>query len=156
MGYSDLIRRLGHRRWFARTGRALVPLDRWLTRTTSGRLSVLGKEVLPELLLTTTGRKSGQPREVVLLYAADGPNFVVTASNWGQAHHPAWSANLLADPRASVTRHGVRTPVTAKLAEGDERARVWTLVTSVWPAYDSYAARAGREIRVFVLRPDAT
>lgn len=153
MGYSDWIRRLGHQKWFARTARTLVPLDRWVLRVSGGRYSVIGKLAIPELLLTTTGRKSGLPREVMLVYAPDGPNFVVTASNWGQAHHPAWSANLLADPEASVSVHGVRTAVRAELAEGAERDRVWALVTRVWPAYDTYAARSGRDIRVFVLHP---
>ncbi len=156
VGYSDLIRRLGHQRWFARTGRVLAPLDRWVVRVSHGRWSVIGKDVLPELLLTTTGRTSGLPREVTLVYAEDFPSYVVTASNWGQPNHPAWSANLLADPRAWVTIHGVRTAVEATLAEGAERDRVWALVTRVWPAYDSYAARAGRDIRVFVLRPRST
>jgi deazaflavin-dependent oxidoreductase (nitroreductase family) len=156
MAYSDLIRRLGHQRWFARTARALVPVDRWVLRVSGGRLSVVGKLAIPELLLTTTGRKSGLPREVMLVYAPDGPNFVVTASNWGQAHHPAWSGNLLANPEASVRVLGVPTDITAELAEGAERERVWALVTKVWPAYDTYAERAGRDIRVFVLRPRST
>jgi deazaflavin-dependent oxidoreductase (nitroreductase family) len=153
MGYSDLVRRLGHRRWFARAGRAMAPVDRWVLRASGGRLSLIGKLTIPELILTTTGRSSGLPRDVMLVYAADGPDYVVTASNWGQPRHPAWSGNLLADPRAWVTVHGVRTAVEAQLAEGAERERVWRLVTKVWPAYDTYAARAGRDIRVFVLRP---
>ncbi len=153
MGYADVIRRLGHQRWFARLGRALVPVDRAVQRASGGRWSVIGKGVVPELLLTTTGRRSGLPRDVPLLYARDGDDYVVTASNWGQAHHPAWSGNLLATPTAAVTLEGERIPVTAELLEGAERERVWSLVTKVWPAYDTYAARAGREIRVFRLSP---
>jgi deazaflavin-dependent oxidoreductase (nitroreductase family) len=153
MAYADLIRRLGHQRWFARLGRALVPVDRAVQRASGGRWSVIGKGVVPELLLTTTGRRSGLPRDVPLLYARDGGDYVVTASNWGQAHHPAWSGNLLAMPTAAVTIEGERISVTAEMLEGAERERVWSLVTTVWPAYDTYAARAGREIRVFRLSP---
>ena len=152
--YTNVIRLLGHRPWFATVGRALMPLDRWLQRRTGGRVNILGKSALPTLLLTTTGRKSGQPRTVPLIYAHDGDSFVVTASNWGQQHHPAWSANLIASGDAVVSLPGGRDlPVRAALAEGAERDRVWPLVTKVWPAYDTYVVRSGRDIRVFVLSP---
>jgi deazaflavin-dependent oxidoreductase (nitroreductase family) len=152
--YTNVIRSLGHHRWFATVGRAAVPIDRWLQRKTGGRVSVIGRSALPTLLLTTTGRKSGQPRTVPLIYAPDGDRFVVTASNWGQQTHPAWSANLLAEPRATVLlSDGREFPVRATLAEGAERDRVWPLVTRVWPAYDTYVVRSGRDIRVFVLTP---
>jgi len=153
--YTNVIRSLGHRRWFAAVGRAAVPVDGWLQRRTGGRLTVIGRSKLPSLLLTTTGRRSGQPRTVPLLYAPDGDSFVVTASNWGQQHHPAWSGNLLADPAATIAIGGREIPVRATLAEGAERERVWSLVTGVWPAYDTYVARSGRDIRVFVLHPES-
>jgi deazaflavin-dependent oxidoreductase (nitroreductase family) len=152
-GYADLLRRLGHHRWFARLGRALTPLDRRLQRLTGGRVSGIGPTVLPELLLTTTGRTSGLPRQVPLLYARDGDAFVVVASNWGQQHHPAWSGNLLADPHATVDVHGATTNVLAHLAAPAEKDRVWPLVLAVWPAYDTYEARSGRDLRVFLLDP---
>ena len=151
--YTNVIRSLGHRRWFAAVGRAVVPVDIWLQRRTRGRVNIVGRSKLPCLLLTTTGRKSGRPRTVPLLYAPDGDCYVVTASNWGQQHHPAWSGNLLAEAAATVAIGGREIPVRAALAEGAERDRVWTLVTHVWPAYDTYVARSGRAIRVFVLRP---
>jgi deazaflavin-dependent oxidoreductase (nitroreductase family) len=152
--YTNVIRLLGHRPWFATVGRAAVPVDRWLQQRTGGRVNILGRIALPTLLLTTTGRKSGEPRTVPLIYAHDGDSFVVTASNWGQSHHPAWSANLLADADAVVALPGGRdVPVRAVLAEGAERERVWSLVTTVWPAYDTYVERSGRDIRVFVLTP---
>jgi deazaflavin-dependent oxidoreductase (nitroreductase family) len=153
MGYSDLILTLGHQRWFARVGRAMVPVDRAVQKATGGRWSVIGRGVLPEMLLTTTGRTSGQLRSVPLLYARDGAAYVVVASNWGQEQHPAWSGNLLAEPQAVVTVEGRAVDVLAELADPQEKARVWPLVTAVWPAYDTYAARAGRDIRVFLLHP---
>ncbi|MFI5712593.1 nitroreductase/quinone reductase family protein [Kribbella sp. NPDC051620] len=152
--YTNVIRSLGHRPWFAVAGRNLVPIDRWLQRKTNGRITILGRSALPTLLLTTRGRKSGLPRTVPLIYAPDGDGFVVTASNWGQEHHPAWSANLLASSEAIISLEGGRDiPVRAVLAEGAERDRVWPLVTKVWPAYDTYVERSGRAIRVFVLTP---
>jgi deazaflavin-dependent oxidoreductase (nitroreductase family) len=155
-GYAGMLQRLGHRPWFARVGRALVPVDRALQRVSRGRIGGIGPQVLPELLLTATGRTSGLPRQVPLLYARDGPNIVVVASNWGQATHPAWSANLLAEPAATVDIRGKPVAVQARLASAQEKARVWPLVLKVWPAYETYAERSGRELRVFILEPATT
>jgi deazaflavin-dependent oxidoreductase (nitroreductase family) len=150
---SKLAHWLGHQRWFAAVGRRLVPVDRALQRVTKGRIDRFGRGSLPTLLLTTVGSKSGLRRTVPLLYTTDGDAYVVTASNWGQQHHPAWSGNLLATPEATVEIGGREIPVRAELAEGDDRVRLWSKVTSVWPAYDTYEERSGRVIRVFVLRP---
>ena len=148
---TSLARRLGARRWFARVGRALVPVDRLVGRVTRGRVVALGLRELHCLMLTTTGRRSGRPRANPLLYAVEGDAFVVVGSNWGQAHHPAWSGNLLADPDAVVTLAGRDIPVRAVLTEGAERDRLWGLMRDLWPAYSAYAQRAGRDIRVFRL-----
>ena len=151
MGFTAIVRRVGRTRWFARIGRATSQLDRRLHKARRGRLSILGRPTLPHLVLTTTGRTSGQPREAVLLYALDGDSWVLIGSNWGQEHHPAWSGNLLADPHASVTVAGVSTPVVATLADDDERARLLPALLAVWPGYADYAERAGRPLRVFRL-----
>ena len=155
MGATSLLRRLGRSRWFARAGRATSGLDRRLQKATRGRLSILGKPTLPHLILTTTGRTTGEPREALLLYAVDGDGWVLIGSNWGQERHPAWSGNLLAEPHATVTIAGVSTPVKASLATADERDRLLPALLAVWPAYEAYAARASdRELRVFRLAPD--
>jgi deazaflavin-dependent oxidoreductase (nitroreductase family) len=151
MNVTATVRRLGRTRWFARLGRATSGLDRWLHTRSRGRLSVLGRPTLPHLVLTTTGRTSGQPREAVLLYAVDGDGWVVIGSNWGQERHPAWSGNLLADPHATVTVAGIATPVVATLADADERTRLLPTLLAVWPGYDDYAGRTDRELRVFRL-----
>ena len=153
MDLTTTARRLGRTRWFARLGRATTGIDRRLQKASGGRWSTLGKPSIPQLILTTTGRKSGEPREAVLVYAVDGDGWVLIGSNWGQAHHPAWSGNLLADPHATVTIAGVTTPVVATLADDDERARLRPAMLAVWPAYTSYAERADRELRVFRLAP---
>ena len=153
MDLTPAVRRLGRTRWFARAGRATTGLDRRLQKASRGRWSILGRSSLPQLILTTTGRRSREPREAVLLYALDGDAWVLIGSNWGQGHHPAWSGNLLADPRATVTVAGVTTPVVATLADDAERARLLPALLAVWPGYGDYAARAGRELRVFRLAP---
>jgi deazaflavin-dependent oxidoreductase (nitroreductase family) len=152
--YTSLVRRIGHQPWFAAVGRRMVPLDRWVQRVSGGRLSAIGRHGLPSLLLTATGRRSGTDRTQPLLYARDGDAYVVVGSNWGQRHHPSWTANLIANPRAAVTVDGRWVPVTATLAAGAERERLWALLGEVWPAYDSYERRAaGRHLRVFRLTP---
>jgi deazaflavin-dependent oxidoreductase (nitroreductase family) len=154
---SSLARRVGGTRWFARLGRSLVPLDRALGRLTRGRFVAFGLRDLPTLLLTTTGRRSGVLRTTPVLYLRDGDSFVVVGSNWGQRHHPAWSANLLADPAATLTVRGERIDVRARLVSGAERDRLWRQLRRIWPAYDTYQERAGdRDIRVFRLERAGT
>jgi deazaflavin-dependent oxidoreductase (nitroreductase family) len=153
--YSALVRRLGGQRWFAALGRRLTPLDLRLYRLTGGRWSVIGRHVLPSLLITTTGRKSGLPRTQPLLYAEDGDGYIVVGSNWGQDHHPAWSANLLARPVARVTLGEREFGVRAALVAGAERDRLWQVVQRIWPGYAACATRAeGRELRIFRLTPE--
>ena len=143
---ASLARAMGRHRWFAVVGRAYVPVDRLVARLTRGRVVALG---MPSLLITTTGRRSGEPRTQPLLYTADGDGFVVIGSNWGQQQQPAWTANLLAQPDAVVTVHG---RVRGRLVRGDERDRLWARLLDLWPAYAAYETRAGgRELRIFVL-----
>lgn len=152
--YTVVLQRLGGQRWFAAVGRRLVRLDRRVYQLTNGRWSAIGKHGLPSLLITTTGRKSGLPRTQPLLYATDRDGYVVVGSNWGQAHHPAWSSNLLAQPAAQVTVGNRQFDVRATLVTGSERERLWQLVRGVWPGYAAYADRAeGRQIRIFRLTP---
>lgn len=150
--FGSLVRRLGHQRWFAATGRFLVPVDRLVGRLTRGR--VVGLGLVPSLIITTTGRKSGQPRSNPLVCVPDGDGFAVVGSNWGQRHQPAWVLNLMANPTATVTLKGRNIPVRAHLATGAERDRLWQLLITRWPAYQTYVERAdGRQIRVFRLAP---
>jgi deazaflavin-dependent oxidoreductase (nitroreductase family) len=151
---GQVAKRLGGRPWFARLGRMMVPADRALGRLTKGRFVALNMRGLPSMLITTTGRRSGEPRTNPLLYAPDGDAYIVIGSNWGQQHHPAWSGNLLAQPEATVTIGGRQIPVRATLAAGDERERLRSLLLQVWPAYADYEKRAaGRDLRIFRLAP---
>jgi deazaflavin-dependent oxidoreductase (nitroreductase family) len=146
------VRDAGHKRWFARLGRAMVPLDRALGKLTKGRFVAFGLRDLPSLLITTTGRKSGQPRSNPLLYVPDSDGYVVIGSNWGQDQHPAWALNLTANPQAVITLAGKDIVVRATLAQGAERDRLLALLLAMWPAYATYQERANhRDIRVFRL-----
>ncbi|MEU8183127.1 nitroreductase/quinone reductase family protein [Micromonospora sp. NPDC049044] len=149
---GTLTRRVGHHRWFGAAARLLVPADRVVGRLTRGRVVALG--LIPSLVITTTGRRSGRPRSNPLLYVPDGDAYVVIGSNWGQTHHPGWAMNLLADPAAEVQLKGRRIPVRAERASGAERDRLWQLLVAEWPAYHTYVRRAGgREIHIFRLVP---
>jgi deazaflavin-dependent oxidoreductase (nitroreductase family) len=149
---ARLARRLGHSTWFAAAARPLVPADRLVARLTGGRVVALG--LAPALMLTTTGRRSGRPRSTPLLYVNDGAAFVVVGSNWGRTTHPAWSLNLLADPRATVAVRGRMVAVRASVVTGPERDRLWRLLMRQWPPYGTYADRAGgRDLRLFRLEP---
>lgn len=106
------------------------------------------------LLLTTIGRTSGQPRRTALIYQPHGDAYVVVASNGGSVGHPAWYRNLLAENRAEVQVGPDVFTAKARTATGDERARLWELMTEVWPDYDNYAKKTDREIPVVVLERD--
>lgn len=105
------------------------------------------------LLLNTTGRKSGQERTMPLIHRTDGDRYVVVASKGGAPDHPAWFENLRADPDVTVQVRDQVVPVRAHVAEGEERDRLWSLMTEVWPDYDSYQQKTDREIPVVVLQP---
>jgi deazaflavin-dependent oxidoreductase (nitroreductase family) len=103
------------------------------------------------LLLTTRGRRSGEPRTMPLIHRTDGDRWVVVASKGGWPQNPAWFENLMAEPDAEIEVLGDRIPVRASVAEGAERERLWQLMTEVWPAYDEYQERTSRQIPVVVL-----
>ena len=130
--------------------RLLVPLDRRVLRATKGKFTLFGPTSLPELLLTTTGRKSGQPRLSALSYLRDGDRLLVLGSNFGQQHHPGWTANLLAEPEAVIAINGIEIPVTARLLTGSDRDAALQRFLA-YPMYQSYRTRTSRELRVFAL-----
>lgn len=141
---------------FRRIGpRVVPPLDRILHRVTGGRV-IVSRALVPSLLLTATGRRSGEPRRTPLACVPDGDGgWWVVGSNFGQVAHPAWTANLLADPAASVSYGGATTAVRAELLDDAAKAAVWPRLTAAWPAYDDYVASSGRDLRVFHLVPVA-
>jgi deazaflavin-dependent oxidoreductase (nitroreductase family) len=153
MRYRDLVRHLGRQQWFATLAARMAPLDARVLRATNGRFGLLGNYDLPQMLLTTTGRKSGQPRTVTLLHGRLGDEIVLLGSNFGQAHHPAWALNLEATPQAVVQIGPERWHGTARLvADPEERESVWAQMTEIYPGYAMYRSKAGRDIKVFAVR----
>lgn len=111
------------------------------------------KPGVPTLLLTTTGNKSGLRRRTALIYAQDGESYLIVASKGGAPQHPSWYRNLDADPAVHVQVGPDEFDATARTATDAERARLWPLVTAVWPAYDDYQGKTDRQIPVVVLTP---
>lgn len=105
------------------------------------------------LRLTTTGRRSGQPRSVILGYVEDGPQLVTLAMNGWADGEPAWWLNLQADPEARVEAAGVRFTATGHAAGGDERARLWARWREIDANLDAFAALRSSETAVVVLEP---
>jgi deazaflavin-dependent oxidoreductase (nitroreductase family) len=103
------------------------------------------------LLLTTTGRRSGKPRTVPLIFAADGDRCIVVASKGGAPEHPGWYRNLTANPGVQVQVRGERFNAKARSVAGAERERCWAIASAQWPNYDEYVKRTTRVIPVVVL-----
>ena len=153
--FGRAVQRISSSRHFAPVAsRVLPPVDRTLTKLTRGRF-VLTSLLMPSLVLTHTGAKTGLPRVTPLACMPDGDGaWYVVASNFGQLHHPAWSGNLIKTPAAQVTYEGRTDAVTARLLDAQEKAAVWQRLRQVWPAYDAYVELSGgRDIRVFRLDP---
>jgi deazaflavin-dependent oxidoreductase (nitroreductase family) len=155
--YRRLLLFLGRARWATWLAATVFPpIDRFLYRRSGGRLSlshVGRKRALQTLLLTTTGRKSGQARTTPVLYLEDGDALVVVASNYGKERHPAWSANLMASPEASVQVQDRRRDVRARLAGEADMERLWPRLLEIYPAWDDYIQRTDRDFRAFFLEP---
>lgn len=106
------------------------------------------------LLLTTTGRKSGEERTAPLIYGTDGESLLVVASKGGWPAPPAWYLNLEANPEVEVQLKGERFKAHARTADPEEKPRFWQTMVAEWPAYDEYQQRTDREIPVVVLERD--
>ena len=132
--------------------RAMGKLNVPVYRLTRGRL--MGKVGrAPVLLLTTTGRRSGQSRTAPVVYLADGERVVVIGSNAGNPTPPAWALNLKANPDAEVEIGGERRRVRARVTEGDERTDLWRRMNEQYSGFDEYRVRTHRDIAVFALEP---
>ena len=132
---------------------ALPPLERFVTRISGGRAH-LTAFIVPSLLLHTIGAKSGQPRDVPLMYTPDGKGrAIVAGTNWADARHPAWTANLLTHPDAEISVRGRRFAVRATVIPESVREATWARMEAQWPDYRSYERDSGRSARLFLLTP---
>lgn len=134
--------------WLRRVGKLNVPVYRLTRGRVMGRVGPV-----PVLLLTTTGRKSGEPRTAPVVFTRDGDGYVVIGSNAGNSRTPAWAYNLKAEPRARIEVRSDKLDVAARVAKGEERERLWAKIAGEYPGFDDYDARTDRDIAVFVLEP---
>jgi deazaflavin-dependent oxidoreductase (nitroreductase family) len=103
------------------------------------------------LILTTTGRRSGESRSTPLIYRKHGDDHVLVASKGGAEEHPSWYLNLVAQPDVTVQVRDDRFKARARTAAPDERPELWQLMTETWPAYGDYQQKTDRQIPVVVL-----
>ncbi len=134
--------------------KAMNGIHRLLLRLSGGRLGWTAMD-MPVLELTTTGRKSGQPRQVMLTSPVqEGAALVVVASRGGDDQPPAWFLNLKDNPEVQVSLQGqARVPMRARIAGPWERERLWMLVIADHENYAGYQARTSRQIPLVLLEP---
>ena len=120
-------------------------------RETDGAEGHIWREGSTVLLLTTTGRKTGERHTTPLIYGLAGDDPVIVASKGGAPEHPGWYRNLVKTPEAEVQILGEHIRVRARDAEGEERERLWELMNGIWPHYAEYQEKTDREIPVVVL-----
>jgi len=124
-----------------------------LYRATHGLIGHRFPGAPPMLLLDHVGAKSGIKRTSPLVYGRDGENLVLIASKGGYPKNPAWFHNLRANPDTRVQVGAQVRNVNARVAEGEERERLWKLMVGVYPGYEGYRRRTERQIPVVVLEP---
>ena len=135
--------------------RVLPPLHRAINRLTGGR-TLLDTPAQPMLMLVTRGAKTGRLRETPLgAVPLEGGRLLVVGSNFAREHHPAWTANLIANSDAEIVFGGERTPVRARLLKGADRERRWQTAVKWFPVWTRYVTVTDREFRLFELEPMA-
>ncbi|MFF1376622.1 nitroreductase/quinone reductase family protein [Streptomyces sp. NPDC058308] len=148
-----LMQKMSSTRTFAKLAPHFIPaMDRAVHRLTRGKV-LLSARMLPGVVLTARGARSGLVRRTPLACMPEGEagTWVLIGSNFGRPGHPAWTANLLAEPYAEISWRGTDIPVRARLLCGAERAEVWAAALKFWPPYATYQSRVDREIRLFRL-----
>jgi deazaflavin-dependent oxidoreductase (nitroreductase family) len=127
-------------------------VDPTMLRLTRGRVST--GVFFPVVLMTATGRKSGEPRTVPLVYYTQGEEVILIASSFGRPRHPSWYLNVKANPEVELLGGGVRRRYLARETSGAERDRLFALAEKLYAGYGLYATRTrGRTIPVLALRP---
>jgi deazaflavin-dependent oxidoreductase (nitroreductase family) len=118
---------------------------------TNGEVGHDWQEGVPALVLTTTGRKTGQDRKFALIYQEVEGDYIVVASKGGAQENPGWYQNLVQTPEVKVQVKADKFTARARTADAEERARLWPKMTRVWPDYDNYQLKTDREIPVVIL-----
>ncbi|ANP72307.1 nitroreductase/quinone reductase family protein [Cryobacterium arcticum] len=134
---------------------ALPPIEDFLGVVSGGRLQ-LSALLVHSLVLHSTGARTGAARTTRLMYTPDGHGrAIVAGTSFARARHPAWTYNLIRNPRAVVDVRGRRLTVVASLMNRGQRERAWFLIEKQWPGYRAYERNSGRTVRLFLLRPVA-
>lgn len=132
------------------------PLPGWVTTHIENYLKTNGEDGhiwrgVTTLLLTTTGRRSGEPLLLPLIYGEDNGRYIIVASKGGAADHPAWYKNLVAEPNVQVQVKGDKFNATARTASAEEKPALWKLMSGIFPPYIEYQQKTAREIPVVIL-----
>jgi deazaflavin-dependent oxidoreductase (nitroreductase family) len=106
------------------------------------------------LLLTTTGRRSGQPITLPLIYGRHGDDYLLVASRGGSPQHPGWYFNLDANPEVEIQVKGDKLRARARTATPEEKRELWPIMTKEWPDYDKYQTKTDRDIPLVVIEPE--
>lgn len=122
-------------------------------RLTGGRIGGRFLRGAPVFLVTTIGRKSGQPRTSPLLYLKEGDDYVIVASKGGMSRHPLWYRNIEANPEVEIEMGRERFKALARRASDEEKRALWPKLVAMYPDYDDYQARTERNIPVVILSP---
>jgi len=128
-------------------------LNKWVYRSTGGRVGGRFLRGAPVCLLTVRGRKTGAPRTVALLYLADGDEVIVVASLGGMSKHPIWYRNLEANPDVTLQIGAAERAMTARRVSDEEKAALWARLTAMYRDFDDYQGRTTRNIPVIRLSP---
>jgi deazaflavin-dependent oxidoreductase (nitroreductase family) len=128
-------------------------LNTWIYRISGGKLGGRWLRGAPVMLLTTIGRKSGQPRTKPVLYLRNGDDVIVVASKGGMSRHPVWYLNVEANPNVEIEIGTEKTSMKARRATEEEKAALWPRLVEMYRDFDDYQARTERNIPVVVLSP---
>ncbi|RNL80165.1 nitroreductase family deazaflavin-dependent oxidoreductase [Nocardioides marmorisolisilvae] len=147
--------RVGAISWMPKLLPQIVWTDKLLQRVTSGRVTILDIAGLPNMMLTTTGRKSGLKRSNPLLCVPDGERILIAGSYFGGPREPLWVKNLEANPEVTVRFRNETTALVSRQLVDEERAQAWPVMVRTWPNFARYEQRTHRQIKVFELVPPA-
>ncbi|MFG3259332.1 nitroreductase/quinone reductase family protein [Streptomyces sp. NPDC048172] len=153
MDRMKAIQKVSSTRTFAKVAPHVIPvLDRAVHRATRGR-TMISTQMLPGVVLTSTGARSGQPRRTPLACMPEEGrgSWLLVGSNFGRQGHPGWTANLRRHPDAEISWNGADIAVRARQLEGEERKEAWAELLRFWPPYAVYQERVERRIRIFRL-----
>ncbi|HZU47176.1 MAG TPA: nitroreductase family deazaflavin-dependent oxidoreductase [Mycobacterium sp.] len=128
-------------------------INTWLYKATGGRIGGKFLQGAPVALLTTTGRKTGQPRVSPLLYLRDGDRVIVVASHGGREKNPMWYLNLKANPQVQVQIKKEVLNLTARDATEEERAKYWPQLVKMYSSYEDYRSWTDRTIPIVICEP---